>query len=142
MATKPTTLQKFFAVLNRQLTENGKAAIDPTEFGTPVPQAYTGTLYQRNSFVVMDPPIASSIVGRITVMYDRIDFTQFTGIRVEKGAATTLLQLLPAISEAIGIEFTVNDFNNVTLPASGTMTLVASPGNILFTGNLTFELVV
>lgn len=140
MSTKPTCAQKFFAVLNRQLTEQGKDPIDPTDYSAPNPVPYNGTSYQGNTMVTMDPPLDSTVVGRVTVVCNRLSLTDHTGIRVNKGAANTLLELLPQISEAIGIDFTLNDFVNTAVPASGNMVIPASPSNLLYTDSLTITI--
>lgn len=142
MATKPTPSQKFFAVLNKQLVDNGKDAVDPADYENPQPRPYTGTIYQSNTFLTLDPPLESTIVGRITVLYDRIDFADFTDIQIEKGSATSLMELLPQINEALGMELALSDVVDTTVPASGTMQVTASANNLIYYGTLNVELVV
>ena len=141
MATKPTPEMKFFAVLNKHLQDNAKDTIDPADYTKPDPKPYTGTIYQRNTYLVLDPPLESTIVGRITVVYDRIDFATFTNIRVEKGSSTSLMQLMPQINEALGIQMSMTDVVDTPVPVSGTMQVQASAGNLLYRGTLNVELV-
>ena len=142
MATTPTPAEKFFAVLNKQLEDTGKDTIDPADYTAPEPRPYTGAIFQRNTFLVLDPPLESLITGRITCLYDRIPFEEFTNMRIEKGSATTLLELLPQINEALGMELSLADLQPATVPSSGPMTVRASDNNLIYTGILTVELVV
>ena len=138
----PSISTKFFAVLNKHLTDNSFPAIDPAAFVINAPTVYTGTAYPRNTRLVLDAPLESTSVGRTTVYYDRINLASITGLSVDKGAATTLLELLPAISDLMGIQLVALDVVNITLPASGTFSLQASTTNLIYTGLTSLTLIV
>ncbi len=139
----PTPSAKFFAVLNKQLTDNNKPTINPAEYSSFAPTPYSGVRSQRNTLLVLDPPLTSTSVGRTTVFYSRIAMAEITGLTVEKGTATSLAELLPALNEALGIALSLSDLEPVaSLPASGMMTVTASATNLLYTGTLTFSLMV
>ena len=81
------------------------------------------------------------MVGRTTIYYNRIDMAaSLTGLIVSKGSATTLIELLPALSEIIGVQLSANDVVPVALPASGSFTLTASATNLLYTGSTSVTL--
>lgn len=137
----PTPAAKLFAVINKWLSDNSKPTINPSDYTNLYPRAYSGVLFQRNTLLHLDPPLSSTITGRTSVFYDRIDMSTITGLSVEKGAATSFVELLPKINEVIGFQFTTSDFNNVdSIPLSGSMSITASPNNLLYTGTFTFNL--
>lgn len=139
----PTIAQKFYAVVNKHLTNLSLPTIDPADYTVQAPETYTGTAYPRNTRLILDAPLESSVVGRTTIYYSRIDMsTALTGIMVAKGSATTLIELLPALSEIIGVQLGANDVSPVALPASGTFTLTASATNLLYFGSTTITLTV
>ena len=139
----PSPMTKFFAVANKQLTDQNKPTINPADYSTITPVPYSGVRSPRNTVVLLDPPLNSTAVGRSTIFFDRIDYAGITGLTVEKGAATTLIELLPAINEALGIALALTDFEAVgSVPASGTMSVTASATNLLYKGTLTFTLAV
>ncbi len=137
----PTISEKFYAVTNKHLTNNSLPPINPNDYTVQAPEVYTGTTYARNTRLVLDAPLESSVVGRTTIYYSRIDMaTALQGLMVAKGSATTLIELLPALSEIIGVQLTANDVVPVNLPASGTFTLTASASNLLYIGSTTVTL--
>lgn len=137
----PTVSQKFYAVVNKHLTNLSLPTINPADYNASTPEVYTGSAYPRNTRLVLDAPLESSVVGRTTIYYSRIDMaTSLTGLVVAKGSATTLLELLPALNEAIGIQFGPNDVVPVNLPASGSFTLQASTTNLLYSGQVSITL--
>lgn len=138
----PTIKTKFFAVVNKHLQDNGQPTIDPADFTVNVPATYTGSAYNRNTRLVLDAPLESTSVGRTTIYYDRINLATITGLNVEKGAATTLLQLLPAINELMGVQFEAADVIDVVLPSSGTFELAASASNLIYTNAATLTLII
>lgn len=146
MATSPalpTPRTKFFAFVNRTLTDQNKDTLVPDDYPTVTPVPYSGVRSTRNTVVFLDPPLNSSAVGRSTVFLNRIDLSTVTGLVVEKGTATTFLDLLPAINDALGMNFSITDFTTVaSLPASGVMTITASATCLLHFGTLTFTLAV
>lgn len=139
----PTPLTKFFAVANKKLTDQNKPTIDPADYPSVTPQPYSGVRSAHNTVVLLDPPLNSSAVGRTTIFYDRIDMATITGLSVEKGTATSLTELLPAINDALGIALSLSDFEPVgSIPASGPMSVTAAATNLLYKGTLTFTLIV
>lgn len=139
----PTPSAKFFAVLNKFLTDNNKPVINPADYQSFAPTPYSGVRSQRTTLLVLDPPLNSTSVGRTTVFFDRIPMAGITGLNVEKGSATSLAELLPALNEALGIALSLTDLESVSsLPASGAMSVTASASNLIYTGTLTFTLVV
>lgn len=138
----PTIKTKFFAVVNKHLTDNGDPAIDPDDFLVNVPQVYTGTAYDRNTRLMLDAPLESTSVGRTTIYYDRINMATITGMQVEKGAATNLVDLLPAINELMGVQFLPADVVDVVLPSSGTFEMAASASNLIYIGAMIITLIV
>lgn len=137
----PTVQVKFFAVLNKHLTDNNFPAINPAEFVINAPTVYSGTAYLRNTRLILDAPLESTSVGRTTVYYDRINLASITGLQVSKGAATSIIELLPAINELMGITLTVNDVVNAVLPLSGTFSLEATSSNLIYVGLSTMTLI-
>lgn len=139
--TLPTVPQKFYAVVNKHLTNLSLPTINPADYTATVPEVYTGTAYPRNTRLILDAPLESATVGRTTIYYSRIDMaTSLTGLIVSKGSATTLLELLPALSEIIGIQLAANDVVPVSLPSSGAFTLTASATNLLYFGSTSVTL--
>lgn len=138
----PTIRAKFFAVLNHQLQQNGKPTLNPDEFTVGAPTPYTGSQYARNTRIRLDPPLESTNVGRTTIFYNRINMSNIAPINVEKGSATSVIQLLPAINEMMGVEFSANDVMDAVLPASGTFQLTASAGNLLYINAMTMTLII
>lgn len=137
----PSVPTKFFAVLNKHLTDNSFPAIDPAAFVVNAPTVYSGTAYPRNTRLVLDAPLESTSVGRTTVYYDRINLASITGLQVSKGSATTVFELLPAINELMGIALDANDVVNGVLPASGAFNLQASATNLIYTGLSSLNLI-
>lgn len=137
----PTIPQKFYAVVNKHLTNLSLPAIDPADYNVQAPETYTGTAYPRNTRLILDAPLESTVVGRTTIYYNRIDMgTALTGLMVAKGSATTLVELLPALSDIIGVQLSANDVTPVNLPASGSFTLTASATNLLYSGSTSITL--
>lgn len=137
----PTVPQKFYAVVNKHLTNLSLPTINPADYNASAPETYTGTAYPRNTRLVLDAPLESSVVGRTTIYYSRIEMsTSLVGLIVAKGSATTLLELLPALSEIIGVQLAANDVVPLALPASGSFTLTASTTNLLYTGSTSITL--
>ena len=137
----PTISQKFYAVVNKHLTNLSLPTIDPADYNASSPETYTGTAYPRNTRLILDAPLESSVVGRTTIYYNRIDMAaSLTGLIVSKGSATTLIELLPALSEIIGVQLSANDVVPAALPASGSFTLTASATNLLYTGSTSVTL--
>jgi hypothetical protein len=138
----PDIKTKFFAVVNKHLSDNSKPTIDPDDFVVNVPQVYTGSAYNRNTRLVLDAPLDSTSVGRTTIYYDRINLATITGLQVEKGAFTTLHALLPSINELMGVEFLPADVVDITLPASGTFEMAATSSNLIYSGAMTLTLII
>lgn len=139
--TTPSVQTKFFAVLNKHLTDNLFPAIDPAAFVINAPTVYGGAAYPRNTKLILDAPLDSTSVGRTTVYYDRINLGGISGLQVSKGSSTTVFELLPAINELMGIALTISDVVNATLPASGTFSLQASATNLIYVGICTMSLI-
>ena len=138
----PTIKTKFFAVVNKHLQDNAQPTIDPNDFTVNVPSTYTGSAYNRNTRLVLDAPLDSTSVGRTTIYYDRINLSTITGLNVEKGSATSLVQLLPAINELMGVEFEAADVVDITLPSSGQFDMAASASNLIYTNTARLTLII
>lgn len=136
-----TPKDKLMAVYNAELQANGKPTIDPADFDMSAPAAYSGPRSTRNTVIYLQPLAASPSFGLATIYYNRVNLATVTSVRVTKGSAATLTDLLPALNIQLGLEFVAADFSPVTLPsAPGTFTLTATSTNLVMTGSTTVTL--
>lgn len=71
----------------------------------------------RNTKIKMYPYAASGYYGVKTIYYNRIHLSELGVIRVTRGNALTLVDLLPAINSKYGVDILPTDVINYTLPA-------------------------
>lgn len=134
--------EKIFAMANAQLVQQSRPPLTPfSDFVFDVPAPYSGPIAPtRNTKVFIDPIPASPNVGRVKLYYSRLPLSTLTGITVSKGTAVNIVDLLPAISAEIGVEFKAADIVDGPIPASGPATLTASSACLLYTGDTSITL--
>lgn len=134
MAAGATPLQKLNAVTNMERAAAGSPNVDFLQYDMGVPTDYTGSLTTNNSRMVLKAKLASTAVGTFVLHYNRIALASVTTLVISKGSATALADVLEQISEQLGLDFEPEDFEHVTLPATGTFVLKAEPGNLIYRG--------
>lgn len=136
-----TPKEKLMAIYNANLLANGKPTVNAADFDMSPPAAYSGPRSTKTTVIYMQPKPESPNIGLATIYYNRINLATVTTLRVTKGAATTLEELLPALNTELGLTFTAADFSPVALPAApGSFTLTATAANIAMTGATTVTL--
>lgn len=136
-----TPKEKFIAIYNADLAANGKPTLNPDDFEMSVPANYSGPRSTKNTVIYLQPLASSPYIGLATIYYNRINLATISTLRVSKGSATTLGELLPTLNIELGLNFSTADFTTTTLPSGlGTFTLTASAANLAFTGATTVTL--
>lgn len=87
----------------------------------------------RNTKIKLYPYAASGYYGVKTIYYNRIHLSELGTIRVTRGNAVTLVDLLPAINNKYGVDILATDVVNYTLPALTTSQDIVV--DITFTGS-------
>lgn len=88
-----------------------------TDFVFSIPVLPTENNPIRNTKIKMYPYAASGYYGVKTIYYNRIHLSELGIIRVTRGNAVTLVDLLPAINNKYGVDILPTDVINYTLPA-------------------------
>lgn len=135
-----TPKEKLIAIYNADLIANGKTAINVDDFDMSTPAAYSGPRSTKTTVIYLQPKASSPNIGLATIYYNRINIGTITTLKVTKGSATTLTELLPNLNTELGLTFSATDFSPVSLPSSGTFTLTATATNIAMTGSTTVTL--
>ncbi len=133
--TNPSVETKFFAYLNFKLSQQNSEPIDPADYEPATPEVYAGSTPATNTRIIFRPPLISPIIGNTVVYYDRGNLAMRSDLVVVRGAATSISDVLSQISDQIGIQLTLNDVVQKTLPASGPVVLEAKASCLLFYGS-------
>lgn len=133
---------KLISIYNLLRTADGQVPLDLEDFnfGTPVP--YSGLRSAKNTKITLSPKNSASIYGKSILYYNRIDLATLDNFAVVKGTATTVLGLLPAINEELGVELEDFDVLEAALGAGPSFTLTASATNLIFTGSTSIDVIV
>ena len=128
---------KLIAVYNQQRVNQSLEPIVPEEFDMGPPEIYSGPRSPDNTRSRLIPKASTASFGRLNLYYNRKDMaTAFTApLKVVKGSATTIHELINEINEELGIESTTADWLDGTLGATN-FNLIASPLNRIFTGGV------
>ncbi len=128
---------KLYAVYNQKRIDQGLEPIVPAQFDMGPPEVYSGPRSPDNTRSRIVPKAPTASFGQLTVYYDRKDMaTAFTNpLKVTKGSAVTVFQLINEINEELGIDSTTGDWLDGTLGATN-FNLIASPTNRVFTGGV------
>ena len=136
MATAPVNLNDaksvILSVVNQM--ENTSITVDDVDFG--IPQRANGTLPVRNTKIVLSPKQSSGYYGNKTIWYNRIHISELGPITVQKGTATSMWGLIPAINAKYGIYLSTTDIIDAALPVNQTgeiaVTLNISQASLMF----------
>lgn len=130
--------EKFLAVTNAKRLADGEPSLSMAEIDWGDPVDYSGARSTKSKRLYLTPKPSSLVVGRSTVYYDQINLSTITTLMVVKGAAAMVADLLPQISDEMGVTLELADITNAALPGSGTtFTLTASATNLLYKGSCT-----
>lgn len=102
----------LLSIVNEQ--DGTDVLLEDVVFGSP--QRATGVLPVRNTFVKITPQVQSGLYGIKTFWYNRIHKSELGTITVDRGEATTYLQILPAINDKYGLYLTIADIIDGPLP--------------------------
>jgi hypothetical protein len=127
---------KLYAVYNQKRINAGKEPIVPSEFNMGPTEVYSGPRSNHNSRTRLVPKASTASFGRLNLYHDResLETAITTPLKVVKGNATTIHQLINEINEELGIESTTADWLDGPLGATN-FTLIASPLNRIFLGS-------
>lgn len=137
-----TPEEKLVAIYNASLIENSQDPVDIDDFDISVPQVYSGARSAKTTVVQLTPKAGAPSVGIAKIYYDRIDLTNVTTLTVDRGGANSLAELLPALNEELGLEFSTDDFQPTSFGGGDpNFTLTAKASNLIMTGSatVTFE---
>ena len=123
--------EKIVAINNLRRVQAGLLPINSANYtpDDPIPSPYASRPGAANTFLRL-VPIGSG--PAIEIYYDRIDLADLISMEVTKGVAVDIAGVIDQLSDSIGIESTVDDFENIPLPDSGSFTLTASLTNLAF----------
>lgn len=128
---------KLYAVYNQKRIDQSLEPIIPAQFDMGPPEIYSGPRSTDNTRSRVVPKSTTASFGQLNMYYNRKDMaTAFTTpLKVVKGGATTVHQLINEINEELGIESTTTDWLDGSLGGSN-FNLTASPLNRVFTGGV------
>lgn len=133
---------KLISIYNLLRTADGQVPFNLEDFSFGTPETYSGLRSTKNTKITLYPKNSASIYGKTILYYNRIDFATVQSFSVVKGTATTVLGLLAAINEELGVELSDTDVEEAALGNGASFTLTASPQNMIFTGSATIGFVV
>ena len=128
---------KLYAVYNQQRVNAGLQPIVPSEFIMGPTEPYVGPRSTENSRTRITPKAITASFGRLNIYHTRRDMATAitTPLKVNKGNAVTIHELIAEINEELGIESTTADWLDGSLGATN-FTLIASPLNRVFLGSV------
>lgn len=132
---------KIMAVYNKLREDASNPTLDIEDYNFGLPEPYSGPRSPKNTRIKLTPKPSTGIYGYILLYYNRIDLSTLTGFSVEKGSATTVLGLLPAINEEMGVELEPTDVEEAPLGTGTSFTLTASPQNMIFIGSTEIDFI-
>lgn len=123
--------EKIVAINNLRRIQAGMLPINGANYtpDDPIPSPYASRPGAANTFLRL-VPIGSG--SAIEIYYDRIDLADVTLMEVIRGVAIDISGIIDQLSEKIGIECTIDDFENIPLPGTESFTLTASLTNLAF----------
>jgi hypothetical protein len=133
---------KLISIYNLLRSADGQLPLDLEDFNFGTPEPYVGLRSPKNTRISLIPKDSASIYGRSLLYYNRIDLSTLEAFSVVKGTATTVLGLLSAINEELGIELEDFDVEEAALGNGPSFTLTASPTNLIFIGSATIGFIV
>ena len=138
--SNPTINEKIQARFNAKRLENNLPPVDFTGYTMGNPEAYSGRQSTSNTLIYVNPVAASENLGRLKIFLNRLNLVQAVGMAVTRGSATKVSDLLPQLSNELGVVLTAQDIVDDTLPAGISFTLTASATNKLFVGSTTVSI--
>lgn len=138
--SNPTILEKIQARYNAKRTEASLPIVDFVGYTMALPETYSGPQSTSNTLIYAVPLAASNNLGRLKIFLNRLNLSAAVGVVVTRGAFTSIVQLLPQLSNELGVTLIADDIVDGVLPSATTFTLTASSNNRLFVGNTTVTL--
>lgn len=136
MATTPIAPGDTKAILLSIVNQMEGSSITTADVDFGLPQRATGSLPVRNTKILITPKSDSGYYGIKTLWYNRIHISELGNIVVNKGTATTVSQLLPAINSKYGISLTAGDIVDEALSPAQTGEIVVylniNPNSLMF----------
>lgn len=136
MSNLPTPEMKLAAMANKKRVDNSLERINFEDYEFLNPKNFTG---EKNTRITAISKLESFLISRINIVYNRNPLSEISTITVPKGSFTKIHDLIPALSEEVGIQFSTSDFENGDLPSGASFTLTATSTNKLFTGSTTIN---
>lgn len=136
----PTIIEKIQARYNAKRVEASLPVVDFTGYEMALPVVYSGPQSTSNTLIYSVPLAESNNLGRLKIFLNRLNLSAAVGVVVTRGAFTDIHQLLPQLSNELGVTLVTDDIVNAALTASSTFTLTASANNRLFVGSTTVTL--
>lgn len=133
---------KLISIYNLLREADGQVPFNLEDFVFSTPETYLGIKSTKNTKITIRPKDSASIYGRTILYYDRIDLSTINNLAVIKGAATTVLGLLPEINEEMGTELSDLDVEEEALGTGPDFTMTATSSNLVFIGTALIEFVV
>ena len=132
-------------LINQSQSPAGTLTADQVVFGAASVNA-TNPGVNGNTSLVVTGNVAGGFKGDVTVTYNRVAAADIPGARqtaFEKGAATQISDLLPAINARYGVNIAAADIVDAALPAVTddpvAFNLAFQPGALVFVGTLALE---
>ncbi len=136
----PTIIEKIQARFNAKRTESNLPVVDFSGYNMSLPEAYSGPQSTSNTLIYAVPLATSNNVGRLKIFLNRLALSSAIGMSVARGSSTRIVQLLPQLSNELGVTLIAEDIVDDVLPTGASFTLTASATNRLFTGSTTVAL--
>lgn len=136
----PTIVEKIQARYNAKRVEATLPIVDFAGYTMGLPESYSGPQSTSNTLIYSVPLAASNNLGRLKIFLNRLNLSAAVGVVVTRGAFTQISELLPQLSNELGVTLLGEDIVDAALTASTTFTLTASATNRLFIGSTTVTL--
>jgi hypothetical protein len=136
----PTIIEKIQARYNAKRVEASLPVVDFTGYTMALPEAYSGPQSTSNTLIYCVPLAASNNLGRLKIFLNRLNLSAAVGVVVTRGTFTRVFQLLPQLSNELGVTLITDDIIDDDLPVGASFTLGATSGNRLFFGTTTVTL--
>ena len=125
----------LLAIINDQ--DGTDVLITDVTFGTPQRvEVVLPEVAIRNTMVKITPRVESGLYGIKTFWYNRIHKSELGVITVDRGSATTYVQILPAINDKYGLYMSEDDIIDAALPSLMVGEIVVdlpiNPGSLAF----------
>ncbi len=133
--SNPTIIEKIQARYNAKRVEASLPVVDFTGYEMALPVVYSGPQSTSNTLIYSVPLPASNNLGRLKIFLNRLNLSAAVGVVVTRGAFTNVHELLPQLSNELGVTLITDDIVDAALPVGATFTLTASANNRLFIGS-------